>query len=169
MDQETIERIHTILGDVDTNRQKFGYYIHSLIARFCYFEKNGFYDSFADAWDSRSASALKAYLASTTDISRDKVSQLAELMIPDTRGRNYVKYIIPSLFIGDVDSVFDYLSSTQIGSSLRNNIYSLLKLLAVLLLREEFYYRTNYPSVVTRITSDKLPALIYKAYKESSV
>ena len=141
-------------------------YIHALIAKCIFNEKYGFYNSLGEAWSSHSATFLKAYVPHTPALTENLVNELAET-ITDTQGRSFVKNVTPSLFIGNVDHVFDYLYEIQLGHSLRNNIYTLLKLFVVVGLRRH-YHTKPYPESINALSPNLLPDFLFDHYTQWS-
>lgn len=133
---------------------RFVCYLHALIA--VYIHEDGQYSDYYTAWCSPNAKSLRKYLdcLKTFRISLDRTffNSLAAYT-SEGDAKVFVAEVAAGLFTGSLDSVFSCIRYES-AAGIRNEIYALLRLLAVLEVRTDLIWKGTYPARQDRLQPD---------------
>ena len=109
---ETVEELFRQFEMKDF-KDKYIYYLHALIARsvFTTYRGEKSFGNYAEAWESPIALAMREYLPQN-DITLQLVTAIAE-QINETTGLDFIQEIVPNLFPGNAESLFEYLEEDR--------------------------------------------------------
>lgn len=164
---ETVEELFRQFEMKDF-KDKYIYYLHALIARsvFTTYQEEKSFSNYAEAWESPIAFAMREYLPQN-DITLQLVTAIAE-QINETTGLDFIQEIVPDLFPGDAESVFEYLEEDRWEKSDRTLFYSLLKIWAVIQAQEK-QIAGSYPVSSNQLKAEDTSALLFAEYESWKV
>ena len=160
---ETVEELFRQF-EMKDSKDKYIYYLHALIARsvFTTYQEEKSFSNYAEAWESPIAFAMREYLPQN-DITLQLVTAIAE-QINETTGLDFIQEIVPDLFPGDAESVFEYLEEDRWEKSDRTLFYLLLKIWAVIQAQEKQIAK-SYPVSANQLKAEDISSLLFEEYK----
>ena len=164
---ETVEELFRQFEMKDF-KDKYIYYLHALIARsvFTTYQEEKSFSNYAEAWESPIAFAMREYLPQN-GITLQLVTAIAE-QINETTGLDFIQEIVPDLFPGDAESVFEYLEEDRWEKSDRTLFYLLLKIWAVIQAQEK-QIAGSYPVSSNQLKAEDTSALLFAEYESWKV
>ena len=164
---ETVEELFRQF-EMKDSKDKYIYYLHALIARsvFTTYQEEKSFSNYAEAWESPIAFAMREYLPQN-DITLQLVTAIAE-QINETTGLDFIQEIVPDLFPGDAESVFEYLEEDRWEKSDRTLFYLLLKIWAVIQAQEK-QIAGSYPVSSNQLKAEDTSALLFAEYESWKV
>lgn len=164
---ETVEELFRQF-EMKDSKDKYIYYLHALIARsvFTTYQEEKSFGNYAEAWESPIAFAMREYLPQN-DITLQLVTAIAE-QINETTGLDFIQEIVPDLFPGDAESVFEYLEEDRWEKSDRTLFYFLLKVWAVIQAQEK-QIAGSYPVSSNQLKAEDTSALLFAEYESWKV
>ena len=167
MDDATVERYAALFRAYRVSHplDKFICYLNALVAKLIY--EDGEFDDYFSAWSSPKAGILRGYLdcfdSFHVKFDRPFLNSLARNTSSQT-AIDFVSRIASGLFPGSVEAVFSCIRYRD-NTDLRDEIYSLLRLLAVLEVRNDPALNSHYPPRQQRLKSEEYSAVLYQEFK----
>lgn len=160
---ETVEELFRQFEMKDF-KDKYIYYLHALIARsvFTTYQEEKSFSNYAEAWESSIAFAMREYLPQN-DITLQLVTAIAE-QISETTGLDFIQEIVPDLFPGDAELVFEYLEEDRWEKSDRTLFYLLLKVWAVIQVQEKQIAK-SYPVSTNQLKVEDISDCLFTGYE----
>lgn len=162
MTNDAIDRIKALFdrNGITHGTDRFRLYIHAVIAKSVFSDNSSAqFSDYLGAWNSPRAEGFKKYLSGVPSEEESVLLELCEY-IRDSNVIEFICFVTPDLFVGDISNLFDYLNKIQIDN---RTVYNLIKLFALSRYRA-YLFGLEYPSSFSRLSSEKLLMLVESSF-----